>query len=75
MEEKAVVGHPQHNTGRNMLHLAAEMKAWVEAFNRVVEMGMDPMELDVMQRTALDVAAACENEEILGLFERVRRTR
>ncbi|KAK4150484.1 ankyrin-2 [Chaetomidium leptoderma] len=58
------------DAGRNMLHLAAEGGQWVDVFKRLVEKGLDPAAPDHRQRTSLDVAAACRNEEVLGLFER-----
>ncbi|KAK4031963.1 ankyrin-2 [Parachaetomium inaequale] len=58
------------NRGRNLLHLAAEKEVWVAVYKRLVGMGLDPMELDEGQRNSLDVAAACGNEGVLGLFEK-----
>lgn len=60
----------KNNEGRNMLHLAAQKADWVEVFKRLVDLGVDPKEPDKKQRTSLDVAAACKNEAVLGLFER-----
>ncbi|KAK3298754.1 putative ankyrin repeat protein [Chaetomium fimeti] len=57
------------NEGRNMLHLAARRGEWAVVYRRLVEKGVDPMELDSRQRTSLDIAAACRNEAVLGMFE------
>jgi ankyrin repeat protein len=56
--------------GRNMLHLAAKKDEWIEVYKKLVGLGLDPTELDHRQGTSLDVAAACMNEEVLGLVER-----
>jgi hypothetical protein len=56
--------------GRNLLHLAAEGKLWVEDFKMLVRKGLDPMGQDHKQMNSLDVAAACGNDEVLGLFDR-----
>ncbi|KAJ5591628.1 uncharacterized protein N7459_001997 [Penicillium hispanicum] len=42
----------------------------VARFKLLMEMGLDPMAEDARQRTSLDVAAACDGEHILKLFER-----
>jgi ankyrin repeat protein len=42
----------------------------VDRFKRLMELGCDPLAEDINQRTALDVAAACGNEDILKLFKR-----
>jgi len=55
---------------RNLLHLAAQGKRWVEDFKMLVGKGLDPMEQDLKQMNSLDVAAACGNDEVLGLFDR-----
>ena len=62
------------NEGRNTLHLAARSGDWVVVYRKLVEKGVDPMELDRKQRTSLDIAAACRNEVVLGMFEREEGT-
>jgi ankyrin repeat protein len=41
-----------------------------DAFQRLVELGCDPLQEDGEGRTALDIAAAVENDGILGLYQR-----
>lgn len=54
--------------GRGLLHAAA--RGDVERFQELLEMGLDPMIEDDAQQTAIDVAAACGNRDILELFEK-----
>ncbi|KAK1241191.1 hypothetical protein MKX08_001165 [Trichoderma sp. CBMAI-0020] len=54
--------------GRGLLHAAA--RGDVERFQELLEMGLDPMMEDDAQQTAIDVAAACGNRDILELFEK-----
>jgi ankyrin repeat protein len=42
----------------------------VDRFKCLMELGCDPLSEDINQRTALDVTAACGNEDILKLFKR-----
>lgn len=56
------------NKGRGLLHAAA--RGDVERFQELLEMGLDPMIEDAAQQTAIDVAAACGNRDILELFEK-----
>ncbi|KAK3898380.1 ankyrin-2 [Staphylotrichum tortipilum] len=57
--------------GRGLLHVvAARGRHWVGMYKRLLEMGLDAAAVDHNQRTSLDVAAACQNEGVLGLFER-----
>ncbi|MCJ1394626.1 hypothetical protein MMC18_007506 [Xylographa bjoerkii] len=68
--------------GENLLHITAKRvygnfieadrnaKDVVNTFKHLVRLGLDPMEEDSGQRSALDVAAACGNEGILALFKR-----
>lgn len=56
------------NKGRGLLHAAA--RGDVERFQELLEMGLDPMMEDDAQQTAIDVAAACGNRDILELFEK-----
>ncbi|KAJ5201853.1 uncharacterized protein N7498_006516 [Penicillium cinerascens] len=56
-----------------MLHLGNGListSVGVRRFKRLMESGLDPMAEDGMQRTSVDVAAACGNEHVLKLFER-----
>jgi ankyrin repeat protein len=70
LEEAGVDFWARDNEGRNMLHHAARSVEWAMVYRRLVETGVDPMELDERQRTSLDVAAACRNEAVLGMFEK-----
>ncbi|KAL7924481.1 putative ankyrin repeat protein [Trichoderma austrokoningii] len=54
--------------GRGLLHAAA--RGDVERFQELLEMGLDPMMEDNAQQTAIDVAAACGNRDVLELFEK-----
>jgi ankyrin repeat protein len=56
------------NKGRGLLHAAA--RGDVERFQELLGMGLDPMLEDDAQQTAIDVAAACGNRDILELFEK-----
>ncbi|KAI0103902.1 ankyrin repeat-containing domain protein [Nemania sp. FL0031] len=56
------------NTGRGLLHVAARGKAF--RFQELMQMGLDPMMEDKNKQTPLDVAAACENKDVLALFAR-----
>ncbi|KAI1123833.1 ankyrin repeat-containing domain protein [Nemania abortiva] len=56
------------NTGRGLLHRAARGEA--VRFQELMEMGLDPMMEDENKQTPLDVAAACENKDVLALFAR-----
>ncbi|KAJ8130340.1 hypothetical protein O1611_g3291 [Lasiodiplodia mahajangana] len=56
------------NAGRGLLHVAARGKA--ARFQELMQMGLDPMMEDKNKQTPLDVAAACENKEVLALFAR-----
>ena len=53
--------------GQGLLHLAARGEA--EAFQGLVDLGLDPMMEDDAQQTAVDVAAAYDNDEVLELFQ------
>ncbi|KAF7557229.1 hypothetical protein G7Z17_g762 [Cylindrodendrum hubeiense] len=54
--------------GRGLMHVAASGD--VTRFKELMDMGLDVMLEDDAQQTAIDVAAACGNEEVLGLFEK-----
>ena len=54
--------------GRGLLQVAAGGPA--ELFKKLMEKGLDPMLEDEAQQTAIDVAAACANTDILELFEK-----
>lgn len=54
--------------GRGLLHFAAGGD--VGRFRELVGVGLDVMAEDGAQRTAVDVAAACGNREVLKLFEK-----
>ncbi|SPO06411.1 uncharacterized protein DNG_09100 [Cephalotrichum gorgonifer] len=54
--------------GRGLLHVAASGGAG--RFKELMGVGLDPMLEDGAQRTAVDVAAACENSDVLALFEK-----
>jgi ankyrin repeat protein len=54
--------------GQGLLHVAATGPA--KNFKRLMGKGLDPLLEDCERRTALDVAAACGNKEVLKLFER-----
>ncbi|KAJ5934406.1 hypothetical protein N7466_003953 [Penicillium verhagenii] len=75
----------RNNDGSTLLHLLAGIKlelrhifqcyhpgsgrVGVGRFKRLMDMGLDPMIEDKVERTSIDVAAACENELILRLFK------
>ncbi|KAL6694074.1 putative ankyrin repeat protein [Trichoderma pleuroticola] len=54
--------------GRGLLHAAAAGD--VERFQELMDMGLDPMMEDGAQQTAIDVAAARGNRDVLELFEK-----
>ncbi|EGX90100.1 ankyrin 2,3/unc44, putative [Cordyceps militaris CM01] len=55
--------------GNSLLHLAATDEA--RLFKAVMDCGgLDPMEENEAHQTAIDVAATCNNNEILALFEK-----
>ncbi|KAM0559898.1 hypothetical protein ACHAPJ_003848 [Fusarium lateritium] len=54
--------------GRGLLHVVAN--GGVERFEELMEMGLDTKLEDNEQKTPLDIAAACENQEVLALFEK-----
>ncbi|PKS04904.1 hypothetical protein jhhlp_008269 [Lomentospora prolificans] len=56
------------NRGRGLLHFAAGGD--VDRFKELMELGLDPMLEDEKQQTAIDVAAACDNNDVLELFEK-----
>ncbi|CAH0003764.1 unnamed protein product [Clonostachys byssicola] len=56
------------NRGRGLLHAAAGGS--VDIFKQLMERGLDVMLEDEVQQTAIDVAAACGNKDILELFEK-----
>ncbi|PTB76438.1 ankyrin [Trichoderma longibrachiatum ATCC 18648] len=56
------------NRGRGLLHVAAGGD--VERFQELMELGLDIMSEDNAHQTAIDVAAACGNREILEIFEK-----
>ncbi|KAL4998443.1 ankyrin repeat-containing domain protein [Aspergillus recurvatus] len=72
------------NSGENMLHLVARMPCthWIHcrhrlfnanetgAFEFLMGLGLDPLQEDGKQRTAVDVAAAYGKEHILELFKK-----
>lgn len=56
------------NRGQGLLHVAAHGD--VQRFKDLKALGLDAMLEDDAQQTAIDVAAACGNQEILELFEK-----
>lgn len=73
----------RNNDMETLLHIAAKRvynglsiidvknkEDTVDRFKCLMEHGCDPLAEDINQRTALDVAAACGNDEILKLFKR-----
>lgn len=56
--------------GRSLLHILGDATA--ERFQWFMDQGLDPLLEDEMQQTAIDVAAANDNQEVLKLFERDR---
>jgi len=69
-----------NNEGETLLHLSAKKSSHryhhgrisdtLDTFKFLIEKGVDPMAEDKYQRTALDVAAAYNNDAILSLFKR-----
>ncbi|CAG9983012.1 unnamed protein product [Clonostachys byssicola] len=57
-----------NNKGQGLLHAAATGD--VDRFKELMDAGVDAMMEDEAQRTALDIAAASDNQEVLALFER-----
>lgn len=55
------------NRGRGLLHVAAAGDAL--RFQQLLDSRLDPMLEDDMQQTALDVAAACPNDDFIQIFE------
>lgn len=71
LEEIGVDFGVRDNQGRGLLHvMAAKGEKWVGVYKRLLGMGLDPTAVDDKQRTSVDVAAACQNQAVLGLFER-----
>ncbi|KAI0425667.1 ankyrin repeat-containing domain protein [Xylaria sp. FL1042] len=56
------------NAGRGLLHAAARGEAF--RFQELMQMGLDPMMEDENKQSPVDVAAACENKDVLALFAR-----
>ncbi|KAI0467992.1 ankyrin repeat-containing domain protein [Xylaria cf. heliscus] len=56
------------NTGRGLLHIAA--RGDPARFQELMQAGLDPMMDDENKQTPLDVAAACDNKDVLALFAR-----
>jgi ankyrin repeat protein len=58
--------------GRTLLHIVAKHNTLrtIGRFKFLLGKGFDPMEEDGERRTALDVATACGNDEVLKLFVR-----
>ncbi|KAJ4356516.1 uncharacterized protein N0V89_004550 [Didymosphaeria variabile] len=58
--------------GRGLLHFAARWtgKNRATRFELLVNKGLDAMIEDERKRTALDVAAACDNQSVLKLFDK-----
>lgn len=59
------------NRGRGLLHVAA--KGDIKSFQSLLDMGLDIILEDKNYQTAIDIAAACGNNDILGLFEKKKR--
>ncbi|CAH0028484.1 unnamed protein product [Clonostachys rhizophaga] len=57
-----------NNKGQGLLHAAAS--GAVDRFKEIMEAGADAMMEDEAQQTALDIAAASDNQEVLALFEK-----
>ncbi|VUC28183.1 unnamed protein product [Clonostachys rosea] len=57
-----------NNKGQGLLHAAAD--GAVDRFKELMDAGADAMMEDEAQQTALDVAAACNNQDVLALFEK-----
>lgn len=69
--------HAVNNEGDTLLHDVARREDsyespddGLELFKLLVELGLDPTKENNIQVTALDVAAACGNEDILALYAR-----
>ncbi|WYZ40004.1 hypothetical protein EsH8_IV_000345 [Colletotrichum jinshuiense] len=58
----------RNGAAQSLLHVAA--KGPVAMFQALLARGLDPMLEDNEGKTALDVAAACRNAGVLGLFKR-----
>lgn len=58
--------------GRGLLHVAAQSpgKGCAKMFELLVRKGLDAAMEDVQKRTPLDVAAACNNEMVLKLYDK-----
>lgn len=67
-KEAGVDFFARDNRGRGLLHLAASES--VDLFKELLDIGLDPMLEDDAQQTAVDVAAASGNQEVLALFEK-----
>ncbi|KAF4970309.1 hypothetical protein FSARC_2629 [Fusarium sarcochroum] len=68
LKELGIDFFARDNKGRGLLHVVAGNL--VEKFEELMEMGLDTKLEDNEQKTPLDVAAACENQEVLALFEK-----
>jgi len=66
-EEAGTIWDVKYSEGRTLLHIVASHKTprTIDRFKLLLEKGLDPMEEDSEKRTALDVAAACGNDEVL----------
>ncbi|KAH9899099.1 ankyrin repeat-containing domain protein [Xylariomycetidae sp. FL2044] len=81
--------HARDHAGRGLLHVVASSTATVVGhgphrptkrdllrFKELVrDKGLDPMMEDNRRQTAVDVAVACRNEAVLGLFEKKKKRR
>lgn len=56
------------NRGTTLLHVAAS--GYAQAFEALMDFGLDPLDEDDEQRTAVDIAIACENRAVRALFEK-----
>ncbi|KAH8807526.1 ankyrin repeat-containing domain protein [Xylogone sp. PMI_703] len=66
----------KNNSGENALHIIArrEKSSKNPYYNKqlyefFVQKGLDPLEEDTLGRSSLDIAAACEQKDILELFQ------
>ncbi|KAH6986669.1 ankyrin repeat-containing domain protein [Ilyonectria destructans] len=57
--------------GRGLLHVAATGD--VVRFQELMAVGLDPMMENDIQQTAIDIAAACGNNDVLEIFEKMVR--